>query len=81
MMLGGFMGLVIRAGDAPLAIVVIRAQRSCAREEDRGAQCRRAKNRAKPPGVQWKLHSFSLVAAAARACGYMCGKRAGVTRK
>jgi hypothetical protein len=32
MMLGGFMEFVIRMGDAPLAIVVVRAQRSGARE-------------------------------------------------
>jgi len=37
MMLGGFMESVIRAGDAPLAVVVIRAQRSGAREEACGA--------------------------------------------
>ena len=36
MMLGGFMEFVIRAGDALLAVVV-RAQRSGAREEDRDA--------------------------------------------
>jgi hypothetical protein len=34
MMLGGFMELVIRAGDAPLAIVVVRAQRAGTREEE-----------------------------------------------
>ena len=37
MMLCGFMESVIRAGDAPLAIVVIRAQRSGTREDERSA--------------------------------------------
>ena len=36
-MLGCFVKLVVRAGAAPLAVVVIRAQRSGAREEKRGA--------------------------------------------
>jgi hypothetical protein len=34
MMLGGFMEFVIRTGDAPLAVVVVRAQRAGTREEE-----------------------------------------------
>ena len=37
MVLGGFMESVIRAGDAPLAVVVVRAQRGGSREAQRSA--------------------------------------------
>jgi hypothetical protein len=80
MVLGGLMEFVIRVGDASLAVVVC-AQRSGSREQERSAQRRGRKNCAESPGVQLQLHGFSLVAASGTDCGEMSGMRAGGTEE
>ena len=76
MMLGGFVKLVVCPGDALLAVVIC-VQWGGAGEKQSGGQSRPGKNCAKTPGVQWKLHRFSLVAAAEIACGEKFGKKTG----